>query len=375
MLIPQGKIAMGKLAQAVMHGAKIIQIDGNFGDCLELARKLTADYPTISLVNSVNPVRIEGQKTAAFGIVDVLGTAPPTCTRCRSATPGTSPPTGGYTEYHRAGLSDRLPRMLGTQAAGAAPLVLGHPVSHPETLATAIRIGSPASWDGRSPRRRSREENSWRPPTTNCWPPTTSSPATRKSRRARLGGQRGRAAQGSRGRLGQTRFDSGLHSHRARTEGPRHRICRTCLKSRHCRSIRPGGGSPGAGLRRVDMPVTLTLPPGLVASAAVAASSANLGPGFDSLGLALGLTTILKWRRPRRPGRGGRGQGAGEVSGSPDNLVVRAIRRGLEVLRASSPGLCPLPQRDSALAGSGILGLRCRQRGSPSPMALRCKRI
>ena len=95
-LIPQGKIAMGKLAQALMHGAKIIQIDGNFDDCLEMARKLTADYPTISLVNSVNPVRIEGQKTAAFEIVDVLGTAP-TCTRCRSATPATSPPTGGAT--------------------------------------------------------------------------------------------------------------------------------------------------------------------------------------------------------------------------------------------------------------------------------------
>lgn len=95
-LIPQGKIAMGKLAQAVMHGAKIIQIDGNFDDCLELARKLTADFPTVALVNSVNPYRIEGQKTAAFEIVDALGTAR-TCTRCRSATPATSPPTGRAT--------------------------------------------------------------------------------------------------------------------------------------------------------------------------------------------------------------------------------------------------------------------------------------
>ena len=95
-LIPQGKIAMGKLAQAVMHGAKIIQIDGNFDDCLELARKLTADHPTISLVNSVNPVRIEGQKTAAFEIVDVLGYAP-TSIPCRSAMPGTSPRTGRAT--------------------------------------------------------------------------------------------------------------------------------------------------------------------------------------------------------------------------------------------------------------------------------------
>ena len=147
-LIPQGKIAMGKLAQAVMHGAKIIQIDGNFDDCLELARKLTADYPTISLVNSVNPVRIEGQKTAAFEIVDVLGTAPDVHALPVGNAGNITAYWKGYTEYHRDGVSDRLPRMLGTQAAGAAPLVLGKPVSNPETLATAIRIGSPASWDG-----------------------------------------------------------------------------------------------------------------------------------------------------------------------------------------------------------------------------------
>ena len=147
-LIPQGKIAMGKLAQAVMHGAKIIQVDGNFDDCLELARKLTADYPSVSLVNSVNPVRIEGQKTAAFEIVDALGTAPDVHALTVGNAGNITAYWRGYTEYHRDGLSDRLPRMLGTQAAWAAPLVLGKPVRHPETLATAIRIGSPASWDG-----------------------------------------------------------------------------------------------------------------------------------------------------------------------------------------------------------------------------------
>ena len=147
-LIPQGKIAMGKLAQAVMHGAKIIQIDGNFDDCLELARKLTADYPTISLVNSVNPVRIEGQKTAAFEIVDALGTAPDVHALPVGNAGNITAYWRGYTEYYRDGLTDKLPQMLGTQAAGAAPLVLGKPVSKPETLATAIRIGSPASWDG-----------------------------------------------------------------------------------------------------------------------------------------------------------------------------------------------------------------------------------
>ncbi len=146
-LIPQGKIAMGKLAQAVMHGAKILQIDGNFDDCLELARKLTADYPTIALVNSVNPYRIEGQKTAAFEIVDVLGTAPDVHALPVGNAGNITAYWKGYTEYHRDGLSDRLPRMLGTQAAGAAPLVLGEPVKEPETIATAIRIGAPASWN------------------------------------------------------------------------------------------------------------------------------------------------------------------------------------------------------------------------------------
>ena len=147
-LIPQGKIAMGKLAQAVMHGAKNIQVDGNFEDCLELARKLTTDYPSISLVNSVNPVRIEGQKTAAFEIVDALGFAPDIHALPVGNAGNITAYWRGYTEYHRDGVIDKLPRMLGTQAAGAAPLVLGHPVSNPETLATAIRIGAPASWDG-----------------------------------------------------------------------------------------------------------------------------------------------------------------------------------------------------------------------------------
>jgi threonine synthase len=145
-LIPQGKIAMGKLAQAVMHGAKIVQIDGNFDDCLELARKMAADFPTIALVNSVNPVRIEGQKTAAFEIVDALGTAPDVHALPVGNAGNITAYWKGYTEYHSAGITDKLPRMLGTQAAGAAPLVLGKPVSQPETVATAIRIGSPASW-------------------------------------------------------------------------------------------------------------------------------------------------------------------------------------------------------------------------------------
>jgi threonine synthase len=144
-LVPQGKIAMGKLAQAVLHGARILQVDGNFDDCLELARKTANDYP-VTLVNSVNPVRIAGQKTAAFEICDVLGTAPDVhCLPVGNAGNITAY-WAGYSEYAADGVVKNTPRMFGFQAAGAAPLVLGEPVRDPDTIATAIRIGSPASW-------------------------------------------------------------------------------------------------------------------------------------------------------------------------------------------------------------------------------------
>ena len=146
-LIPSGKIAMGKLAQAILHGARILQIDGNFDDCLELARKTAVDYP-VTLVNSVNPVRIAGQKTAALEICDVLGRAPDIhCLPVGNAGNITAY-WAGYAEYAADGVVDSTPRMFGFQAAGAAPLVRGEPVPEPETIATAIRIGSPASWAG-----------------------------------------------------------------------------------------------------------------------------------------------------------------------------------------------------------------------------------
>ncbi|MBB4688802.1 threonine synthase [Amycolatopsis jiangsuensis] len=146
-LVPQGKIAMGKLAQAVLHGARILQVDGNFDDCLELARKTAADYP-VTLVNSVNPVRIAGQKTAAFEICDALGTAPDVhCLPVGNAGNITAY-WAGYSEYAADGVVKNTPRMFGFQAAGAAPLVRGEPVTDPDTVATAIRIGSPASWAG-----------------------------------------------------------------------------------------------------------------------------------------------------------------------------------------------------------------------------------
>jgi threonine synthase len=147
-LVPQGKIAAGKLAQAIAYGARILQIDGNFDDCLELARKTAASHEEIALVNSVNPARIEGQKTASFEVCDVLGRAPDVhCLPVGNAGNITAY-WKGYREYAADAMITSLPRMFGFQAAGAAPLVLGHPVLHPDTIATAIRIGAPASWHG-----------------------------------------------------------------------------------------------------------------------------------------------------------------------------------------------------------------------------------
>lgn len=154
-LVPDGKIAMGKLSQAVAHGATLLQVDGNFDDCLTLARKLAEAYP-VELVNSVNPARIEGQKTASFEIIDALGDAPDIhCLPVGNAGNVTAY-WKGYTEAAEpargrggaelAAIATRRPAMWGFQAAGAAPIVLGHPVDHPDTIATAIRIGNPASW-------------------------------------------------------------------------------------------------------------------------------------------------------------------------------------------------------------------------------------
>jgi threonine synthase len=146
-LIPEGHIALGKLAQALVHGAKVLQIRGNFDEALAIVRRLGEKAP-VTVVNSVNPYRIEGQKTGAFEIVDALGDAPDVhCIPVGNAGNITAY-WRGYLEYREAGHSTKLPRMFGFQAAGAAPIVEGHPIEHPETVATAIRIGNPASWYG-----------------------------------------------------------------------------------------------------------------------------------------------------------------------------------------------------------------------------------
>jgi threonine synthase len=144
-LVPQGKIAMGKLSQALAHGARLLQVEGNFDDCLRVARELSDQYP-VALVNSVNPARIEGQKTAAFEIVDALGVAPDIHVLPVGNAGNITAYWKGYVEYARDGVTSHRPRMWGFQAAGAAPIVTGSPVASPSTVATAIRIGNPASW-------------------------------------------------------------------------------------------------------------------------------------------------------------------------------------------------------------------------------------
>lgn len=146
-LIPDGYIALGKLAQALVHGAKVVQVRGNFDRALALVRELAGTEP-VTVVNSINPYRIEGQKTGAFEVVDVLGTAPDVHCMPVGNAGNITAYWKGYREYQDAGKTKSLPKMLGFQAAGAAPIVLGHPVEKPETIATAIRIGNPASWYG-----------------------------------------------------------------------------------------------------------------------------------------------------------------------------------------------------------------------------------
>jgi len=144
-LIPSGGIALGKLSQALIHGAQVIAVDGNFDAALELAKRVSAERPII-LVNSINPYRIEGQKTASFEICDLLGNAPDYQVMPVGNAGNITAYWKGYKEYKAHKLTTKLPRMLGFQAAGSAPIVRGYPIQNPKTIATAIRIGNPASW-------------------------------------------------------------------------------------------------------------------------------------------------------------------------------------------------------------------------------------
>ncbi|HEY97958.1 MAG TPA: threonine synthase [Dehalococcoidia bacterium] len=144
-IIPRGNIALGKLAQAIVHGAKIVAVDGNFDQALSIVRSINEKHP-VTLVNSLNPYRIEGQKTAAFEVVDVLGDAPNYLFLPVGNAGNITAYWKGFKEYHDAGKSTKKPKMYGFQAEGAAPIVRGYPIEKPETVATAIRIGNPASW-------------------------------------------------------------------------------------------------------------------------------------------------------------------------------------------------------------------------------------
>ena len=146
-LLPNGKIALGKLAQALMYGATTIAIEGNFDDALRIVREL-GDVSKVEVVNSINPVRIEGLKTASFEVVDQLGQAPDFHFLPVGNAGNITAYWRGYKEYNDAGKINSTPRMFGFQAANAAPLVDGAPIKSPQTVATAIRIGNPASWDG-----------------------------------------------------------------------------------------------------------------------------------------------------------------------------------------------------------------------------------
>jgi threonine synthase len=139
-------VALGKLAQALVYGGEVLAIEGNFDDALTIVREMAENYP-VTLVNSINPYRLEGQKTAAFEVVDVLGDAPEWLCIPVGNAGNISAYWMGFCQYHQEGRCTRLPRMMGFQAAGAAPLISGKPVLHPETIATAIRIGNPANWE------------------------------------------------------------------------------------------------------------------------------------------------------------------------------------------------------------------------------------
>ena len=221
-VIPEGKIAMGKLAQAVAYGAHVISIPGNFDVALDVVREAAARLP-VALVNSVNPYRIEGQKTGAFEICDALG-GPPAyhCIPVGNAGNITSY-WKGYREYREAGVTDRLPVMCGFQAAGAAPLVLGHKVEAPETIATAIRIGNPARGD--EALAAARDSGGFIDMVTDDEILAAYKLVAADRGRVLRAGQRGldrRPAQGARRRPHRGRGRRRLRAHRPRPQGPRH---------------------------------------------------------------------------------------------------------------------------------------------------------
>ena len=219
-LIPKGEVALGKLAQAMAYGARILLVDGNFDAALALVRQFTETNP-ITLVNSVNPHRIEGQKTASFEISDVLGDAPDYLFIPVGNAGNITAYWRGFTEYHQLGHNNKLPRMMGIQAKGADPIVRGEPIPYPQTIASAIRIGNPASWKsaerargpvGRRHRRGERRRNPQRLPAAGL--------AGGHLRRTGIRRFIRRPAEAARQRAGAAGQAGGLHHHRHRPQRP-----------------------------------------------------------------------------------------------------------------------------------------------------------
>ena len=380
-LVPEGKISMGKLSQAIAHGATLLQVDGNFDNCLDIARKLGESYP-VFLVNSVNPARIQGQKTGAFEIVDSLGDAPDIHVLPVGNAGNITAYWKGYKEYSApfesatAGtlpaVSTKTPQMWGFQAAGAAPFVAGHPITEPDTIATAIRIGNPASWDGAIA---ARDESGGfidavtdeRDPGT----PTAGCPPGRRLRRARLRRRRRGPAQEARRRRGPVRQDHRHHRHRPRPQGPpvgpadrrrQRRAAGQGLQRRRHRCRRTGTG------RQIALETTLAAPlpscrhrrPDSGSPSGSRPPAPTSGPGYDSLGLALALHDTLTVESLDS----GEllfelsGEGAETLPRDASHLVVRAMEAAFERLGYRHGGLkITADKRQSARPRPGFLGV------------------
>ncbi len=334
-LVPQGKIATGKMTQAILHGAQIIMVRGNFDHCLEMAKGLSWDYP-VSLVNSVNPVRLQGQKTAAFEIVDQLGDAPDFHLLPVGNAGNISAYWMGYTQYADLGRATKKPVMRGFQAEGAAPLVTGEPFPDPETRATAIRVGNPASWKLAEA---ARNESGGRfAAVSDGADPRCPAPARgpgRRLRRARLGRGDRRPAPGPRSWGELRRPHRRGHRDRPRAQGHRHRA--RGLRQRRRQRGRRRRGRRGPGRRaRPRCPPSTTERCGSRSPRPPPTSV----PGFDSLGLALDLRDELAGEVTESGLQVEvRGFGADDVPRDESNLVVRAMRAAFAAMDVSPPGL------------------------------------
>ena len=246
-LIPEGKIALGKLAQAILHGALVMQIQGNFDVGMRLVKDVAVRLP-VTLVNSVNPYRLEGQKTAAFEVIEALGRAPDFhCLPVGNAGNITAY-WMGYREYHGHGLVESLPHMCGYQASGAAPFLRGHPIDHPETVATAIRIGHPQSWD--LALQAQAESGGWfdeLSDTRDPGGPKASCGTGRDLLRARFRGLTSRRDAGRDRRQDPRGKPRRLHPHRPRPQGPRHRDRPVVGPALEDRGTSGGGGTGDRG--------------------------------------------------------------------------------------------------------------------------------